>query len=166
LLEAYARVLLELPGAHLRVVGGGIEANAVRDYVQRSNALRSVELLGPVPHEQVPELMRDCSVCCLPSLGEPFGMTALEAMACGMPLVVTDAGGLRYLVDDEGGRRVPPGDPDALAAALREVLGAPELQRHMGHHNRAVIEKRYTWTSVVERLEDAYGEAIAAFRTR
>jgi glycosyltransferase involved in cell wall biosynthesis len=166
LLEAYARVLLELPGAQLRVAGDGVEADAVRDCVQKSPALRSVELLGPVPREQVPELMRSCSVCCLPSLGEPFGMTALEAMACGMPLVVTDAGGLRYLVDDEGGRRVPPGDPDALAAALCEVLGAPELGRNMGHHNRALIEKRYTWTSVVERLEDAYGEAIAVFRTR
>ena len=80
--------------------------------------------------------MQSCDVYCLPSFGEPFGMTALEAMACARPVVATDAGGLRHLVAERGGRKVPPGDADALAAALREVLADPELRRAMGEHNR------------------------------
>ena len=91
-------------------------------------------------------------------------MTALEAMACGKPVVATDAGGLRHLVPDEGGRKVPPGDVDALAAALAEMLPALELRRAMGAHNRRTVEQRYSWRAVVDRLEDAYGEAIAARR--
>jgi D-inositol-3-phosphate glycosyltransferase len=87
-------------------------------------------------------------------------MTALEAMACAKPVVATDAGGLRHLVPDEGGRKVAPGDPEALAAALQEIVSAPERQRAMGRHNRRIVEERYSWARVVDRLEDAYREAM------
>jgi glycosyltransferase involved in cell wall biosynthesis len=117
-----------------------------------------------VARDQVPSLMRDCAVYCLPSFGEPFGMSALEAMACARPVVATDAGGLAHLVSDEGGRKVPPGDPGALASALAEVLGDPALRRSMGEHNRRVAERRYAWPRVIERLEAAYAEAIGARR--
>jgi glycosyltransferase involved in cell wall biosynthesis len=110
--------------------------------------------------------MRACTVHCLPSLGEPFGMTALEAMACAKPIVATDAGGLKHLVPDGGGLRVPPGDAAALSAALRQVLTSPELQRRMGDSNRALIERHYTWTRVIDRLEQAYAEAIGLARSR
>jgi glycosyltransferase involved in cell wall biosynthesis len=104
--------------------------------------------------------MQACAVYCLPSYGEPFGMSALEAMACGKPIVATDAGGLRHLVVDQGGRRVPPGDANALATALREILATPELRREMGKHNRRLIEERYAWPHVIGRLEDIYREAM------
>jgi glycosyltransferase involved in cell wall biosynthesis len=89
-------------------------------------------------------------------------MTALEAMACGKPVVATDTGGLSYLVPPDGGRKVPPGDAEALADALYEVLADAELRRAMGSRNRAVVEERYAWPRVVDRLEDAYREAITA----
>jgi len=59
-------------------------------------------------------------------------MSLLEAMASGKPVVVTDAGGPHYIVDSDGGRKVPPHDPIALADALIEILASPELQRRMG----------------------------------
>ena len=67
----------------------------------------------------------DCAVLCVPSFGEPFGMTVLEAMACARPVVATDAGGPAHLVTDGGGRRVPPGDPAALAARPGGGPGRP-----------------------------------------
>jgi glycosyltransferase involved in cell wall biosynthesis len=164
LLEAFARVSDELPAARLLVAGAGSEVDELRRRVERSRSRRRVELVGHVHRERAPELMRACTVYCLPSFGEPFGMTALEAMSCGKPVVASDTGGLRHLVDDEGGRRVPTGDPAALATALREVLVAPELQRNMGRHNRRVVEERYAWARVIDRWEDVYREAIAAPR--
>ena len=164
LLEAFARLATQLPGARLLVGGDGSQTEAVRSAVLQSDALRRVKLLGHVPREQAPELMRECTVYCLPSFGEPFGMSALEAMASAKPVVAADAGGLRHLVDARGGRRVPPGDPVRLSAALCEVLASPELQRRMGAHNRSIIERRYTWTRVIDRLEDVYAEAVAARR--
>jgi glycosyltransferase involved in cell wall biosynthesis len=159
-LDAFARLALELPRARLLVAGAGSEVNEVRRRIQASPAPERVELLGHVERERTMAVMQACDVYCLPSYGEPFGMTALEAMACAKPVVATDAGGLRYLVPDRGGRRVPPGDALALAAALREVLADPRLRRAMGEHNRRVVEERYAWSRVVDRLEDLYREAI------
>ena len=91
-------------------------------------------------------LMQRCAVYCLPSYGEPFGMTALEAMACARPVVATRAGGLQHLVDDHGGRTVPPGDAPALATALAELLADPGRRASMGEHNRRRVEERYAWS--------------------
>jgi L-malate glycosyltransferase len=160
LLEAFAMVAAELPEARLLVGGAGREADEVRRRVLAFPSPHRVELLGDVERDRVQSVMRACAVYCLPSDGEPFGMTALEAMACAKPVVATDAGGLRHVLDDEGGRRVAPGDAHALAAALREVLVDPRLQRAMGEHNRRVVEERFSWSRVVERLEGLYREAI------
>ncbi len=162
LLDAFARLAPDLPEARLLVAGVGAEQDAVRRRVGESPALDRVELLGRVERERVAAAMRSCDVYCLPSYGEPYGMTALEAMACGRPLVVTSAGGLGHLVPDEGARKVPPGDAGALAGALAELLADPALRRSMGEHNRAEVERRYSWSRVVDRLEECYSEAVRA----
>jgi glycosyltransferase involved in cell wall biosynthesis len=105
--------------------------------------------------------MQASAVYCLPSSDqEPFGMTALEAMACAKPVVASDTGGLGFLVPDNGGRKVPPGDAGALAEALHELLADGGLREAMGEHNRRTVEERYAWPRVVDRLEDAYREAM------
>ena len=162
LIEAFARLAAQLPGARLVVAGDGPLSEEVKHRVAPHHG--RVELLGRLERDRARGVMQACSVCCCPSLGEPFGMTALEAMACARPVVATDAGGLRHLVPDDGGRKVATGDADALAAALAETLSSPELRREMGAVNRAVVERRYSWSAVIDGLEDAYREAIAARR--
>jgi glycosyltransferase involved in cell wall biosynthesis len=161
LLDAFPRLASELPDARLLIAGAGPVADDVRRRIRASSALERVELLGPVERAHGRSIMQACTLYCLPSYGEPFGMTALEAMACAKPVVATDAGGLRHLVPDEGGRKIPPGDALALADALHEVLVDPRLQRTMGDHNRRAVEDRYSWRRVVDRLEEVYREAIA-----
>jgi glycosyltransferase involved in cell wall biosynthesis len=159
-LDAFARLAHELPQARLLVAGGGPESEAVRRRVRTSPDLAGVELLGHVDRDRARATMQMCDVYCLPSYGDPNPLAVLEAMACARPVVTTNAGGLRYLVSDSGGRRVPPGDPAALAAALRELLGDTVLRRAMGSHNRALVEERYAWRRVGDRLEDLYREAL------
>jgi glycosyltransferase involved in cell wall biosynthesis len=160
-LEAFDRLAADRPRARLLVAGTGPEEAAVRRRIADMEAGGRVRLLGRLGRDDVLSAMQRCAVYCLPSFGEPYGMTALEAMACGRPVVATDAGGLRHLVRDGGGRRVPPGDPLALAAALREVLADEALQRAMGRHNRDLVEHRYAWSRVTDRLEDAYRLAVS-----
>jgi glycosyltransferase involved in cell wall biosynthesis len=159
-LDAFERVAPDLPQARLLIGGVGTELDRVRRRIETTPALARAELLGRVERDRVLATLQACDVYCLPSDGEPFGMTALEAMACAKPVVVTDAGGLRHLVPDEGGRKVPNGDTDALAGALREVLTDSALRRAMGGHNRRAVEDRYAWSRVVDRLEGLYEEAI------
>jgi glycosyltransferase involved in cell wall biosynthesis len=163
LLDAFAEVARALPSARLLVAGDG----PLRAEVQRrAHASERVELLGAVERSRALTLMQECAVYCSPALGEPFGMTALEAMACAKPVVATSSGGLRHLVPDEGGRKVTAGDPGGLAAALVELLPAVELRHSMGEHNRRTVEERYAWGRVADRLEDAYQEALGGSRTR
>jgi glycosyltransferase involved in cell wall biosynthesis len=166
LLDAFARLASDVPDARLVIAGAGPVGDEIRRRVRGSSARERVELLGPVARTRGRSIMQACTVYCLPSYGEPFGMTALEAMACAKPVVATDAGGLRHLVPDQGGRKVPPGDASALADALHEVLADPRLRRTMGEHNRRAVEERYSWERVVDRLEEAYREAICAAAAR
>ena len=159
-LDAFTQVAPTLPEARLVIAGGGAEAAAVERHIAESAFAERIERLGPLDRDRAVTAMRACAVYCLPSFGEPFGLTVLEAMACGKPVVATESGGLRFVVPARGGRKVPAGDADALARALGELLADSELRRTMGAYNRQLIEGRYAWSRVVDRLEEIYGEAI------
>lgn len=164
LLEAFACLASRMPSARLIVAGDGPDLSEVKRRVALSFFEERVEFLGRVHRADVPELMRRCTVYCLPSLGEPFGMTAIEAMACGKPLVVTCAGGLQHMISKDGGRRVDVGNSLALAAALEELLLDPELCRQMGEHNRRQAEQTYAWPVIAVRLERIYRHVLG-YRT-
>jgi L-malate glycosyltransferase len=160
LLDAFERLAAERPDARRRIAGAGPLEDDVRRRVAAAPARDRIELLGHVEREEAVDVVRAGAIFCAPSYAEPFGMSALEAMACARPVVATDAGGVRHLVDPAGGRLVPPGDAVALAAALGELLDDPGLRRSMGEHNRRVVEERFAWSRVGDRLEAAYAEAL------
>jgi glycosyltransferase involved in cell wall biosynthesis len=156
LLEAFRIVSHAIPGCRLVVAGVGSEGESAMRIASSMEDPTSVIFLGQVEREKLPGLMRDSTVCCVPSFGEAFGLVALEAMACGRPVVGTDASGLAHLITDKGGIKVRAGDYQALAQALLRILENPELARSMGEHNRKIAEQRYAWPSVVMRVEEAY----------
>jgi glycosyltransferase involved in cell wall biosynthesis len=160
LLEAFGRLAEDLPSVRLIIGGDGGDLATAKSIVAASNYADRVKFLGRVQRDDIPGLMRRCTVYCLPSYGEPFGMTAIEAMACGKPLVVTNAGGLGYMVSDQGGRRVPVKDTVALAGALKELLRDPELCAQMGKYNRSEVERLYAWPVVANRIEGIYRQVL------
>lgn len=161
LLEAFDRLVKQMPNARLILAGDGPSLPLVRQQIEASGYRDRIEFLGAVGRADVAAAFCRCSVYCLPSRGEPFGITAIEAMACGKPLVVTNAGGLGYIVSDDGGRRVPVDDAAALANALSELLQNRELRRKMGEYNRQQVEATYAWPLVATRLENIYQEVLA-----
>jgi glycosyltransferase involved in cell wall biosynthesis len=164
LLEAFEQVARAMPEAELVIAGGGHQLDEVRARVARMSGC-SIRITGHVDRSEVPAVMREHSVYCLPSYGEPFATSVLEAMACGVPIVATSAGGIPHLVTQDGGRLVEARDATALASALVEVLSSPSLQASMGRHNRARVEAEFEIERAVDRLEDAY-EAIARTSAR
>jgi L-malate glycosyltransferase len=163
LLEAFPQVAARVPDAELVIAGGGVDLAEVRRRAADMPAC-DIKIIGPVARSDVQDLMRAHSVYCLPSYGEPFGMTVLEAMACGVPVVATRAGGIPDLLTESGGRLVPPRDAKTLAAALVEILSSRTLQCSMGRHNRLRVEAAFEAEKAVDRLEDAY-EAVLSRRS-
>ncbi len=139
-----------------------IEERLRRRVAQMPNVLWINEMV-PVP--VVTQLYSHCAVFCCPSVYEPFGLINLEAMGCETPVVASAVGGILEVVEDgKTGLLVPPAQPEALASALARVLGNPTLAREMGRAGRKRVEEKFSWTSVAERTEQVYADAIAEFK--
>jgi glycosyltransferase involved in cell wall biosynthesis len=96
---------------------------------------------------------------------EPFGITPLEAMACGTPLVGSAVGGIKAtILDGETGFLVPPRDPEALADRLAEVLGDPARGWELGRRAIRHVNARYTWRQVSREIADLYENVLGARR--
>ena len=137
LIEAFELVAESDPRCVLLIAGTGPDEVEVHKRAIRSPAAARIEFLGKISRDAVPKVLNASTVYCLPSFEEPFGMTALEAMACGRPVVGTRAGGLGLLLDDDGSLKVEPGNVQELASALQEILSSPLRRASMGTHNRS-----------------------------
>jgi glycogen synthase len=138
-----------------------IEARLRRAVAELPNVLWIAEM---VPLDEVIQLYSHAAVFVCPSVYEPFGIINLEAMACRTPVVASAVGGILEVVEDgRTGLLVPPARPDDLAAAIRRVLDDPGLARAFGEAGRRRVEERFSWTSVAERTEQVYADAIAGF---
>jgi glycosyltransferase involved in cell wall biosynthesis len=121
----------------------------------------SMTVVHNVPHPEVMAAWSHCKIAVVPSVwAEPFGQVAVEAMACGKPIVVSGAGGLTdIVVDGESGLFVAPGDAGALAAAIDRLHRDPALRDRLGAAARIRV-RRFAISSVVATIEEVYAEVI------
>ncbi|MGC8788035.1 MAG: glycosyltransferase [Anaerolineae bacterium] len=149
----------------LAVIGGDVDENQS----DLSNALDCLEklkaeagmhdlvaFLGSRAQDTLPYYYSAADVCVVPSHYESFGLVALEAMACGTPVVASRVGGLQHTVEDGvTGFLVPAGEPEALAEKLRLILLDHELQAQLAVHAREKAQ-HYTWQSVADQILSLY----------
>lgn len=168
--ESTVRALPDVPGAELLIAGGGDAAAdaelAKLDRLARTIGVRDrVRLLGPIPREEIPALLRSADVVVSVPWYEPFGMVPLEAMSCGVPVVATGVGGhLDTVVDGRTGALVPPRDVRLLAQRLREMLADPARLAAMGSAAAARARSRYGWGRIAAETESHYRKALADAR--
>ncbi|MCS5700941.1 glycosyltransferase family 4 protein [Cyanobium sp. FGCU-52] len=153
LITAFATVVQRLPQARLTVIGDGPEHGELVALVQRLGLEEQVELLGALASDaEVRAWYGRASVFCLPSEQEGFGIVFLEAMAAGLPVVSTTAAAIPEVVPHgQAGLLVPPRDPAALAGALLQLLGDPELQERCRSFGRTHVQG-FSWDRVAERF--------------
>ncbi len=123
-----------------------------------------VEFRGPQPQDRLPDYYAAAELCLMPSLYESFGMVALEAMACGVPVVGSRVGGLATTVQDGvTGVLVPEADAGALAAVITCLLHDAARRRRLGLQ-AAGWARRFGWPCIARAVIDVYGELVPAFR--
>ena len=151
LLEAVAKLRTERD-VELVVVGRAREGGEAERALDRLGLTDAVRFVTGLSTPAVADLLGSAQVAVVPSLYEGFSLPAVEAMACETPLVATTAGALPEVVgpDRTAALHVPPGDAEALAAAMREVLDDPALARRLGTAGRERVLERFTWRAVAE----------------
>jgi glycosyltransferase involved in cell wall biosynthesis len=159
LIRAWAAVVAVHPGAKLLVVGDGPSRADIENAVLEAELGESVELLGR--REDVPDILAGVDGVVSASVDEALPTALIEAGACGLPVVASDAGGTREIVvDGVTGRLVPLCDVPALTDALLDTIGNPELAAAYGAAGRAQAEGKYSMRTWVDTLEHLYQEVI------
>jgi glycosyltransferase involved in cell wall biosynthesis len=165
--------LPQVPDTELVVAGGpdatGVgldpESARLRALARAHGVADRVVLRGRVARSEVPALIRSADLVACTPWYESLGMVALEAMACGVPVVASAVGGLvDTVIDGVTGRLVRPRDVEALAATLRELLAHAELRERLGRAGLQRARSRYNWTTIAGETERAY--ALACSRAR
>jgi glycosyltransferase involved in cell wall biosynthesis len=157
-----------VPDAELVIAGGPApelldddpDIARLRRLADKHGVRRRVRFLGRVEHTRLPELYRSADVVACVPWYEPFGIVPVEAMACGVPVVVAAVGGLTdTVIDNVTGVHVPPRRPGAIAAALRGLLEDPRRRRQLGAAGRERAARHYDMDRVISGTLHAYHDA-------
>ncbi|MGW3493626.1 glycosyltransferase [Streptomyces sp. NPDC001020] len=161
--------LARIPTAELLVAGGpplarlagDPEARRLTKLAAEAGVGDRVVMLGGVPREDMPALLRSADLVLCPSVYEPFGITPLEAMACAVPVVASAVGGhLDTVAHGTTGRLVTPASVIELANSARELLGSARLRAAYGAAGRRRVLRRFSWDRVAAETERVYDEAL------
>jgi glycosyltransferase involved in cell wall biosynthesis len=162
LLSAMRKVADEVREVRLAVVGRGPEEQALKSQVNRLKLQGSVSIVTEhITHREMPGIYASCDVFALPSIYEPFGSAAVEALATGKPIVATQVGGLQdIVVHEQTGFHVNPEDANTLSERLALILRDHELRRRMGERARRRAVDVYDWSIVARQYEALYSKLL------
>ncbi|SNT33764.1 Glycosyltransferase involved in cell wall bisynthesis [Streptosporangium subroseum] len=165
LIEAFAEVAAERPDWSLRIYGGGADRDRLQRLIDRAGLTGQATLMGP--NSLIEIEFAKASIVAVSSDAESFGMTIVEAMRCGVPVVSTNCplGPAEIIHDGVDGRLVPVGDRYALAGALLDLIDDEPARRRMGA--AALVEaRRYAPRVIARRYEELFAELGAGRRTQ
>ncbi|MBW4549767.1 MAG: glycosyltransferase family 1 protein [Aphanocapsa sp. GSE-SYN-MK-11-07L] len=153
----------------LVIVGGsspdlpdGKERARVEQIVAEVGLQAEVLFAGRVGHDLLPLYYTAADVCVIPSHYEPFGLVAIESMACGTPVVASDVGGLRFtVIPNQTGLLVPPQDTASFAEAIYSILSDQLWARKLRRQASVTVNQRFSWPGVAIQLSELYRHVLA-----
>jgi L-malate glycosyltransferase len=145
----------------VEIVGHGPLYESLKELADSLGVGTIIDFKGEIPHSDVPKVLNTFDIYCAPSIAESFGVAVLEASACGLPVIVTDVGGLPEVVmDNETGFIVKAKDPQALAEKLYQLVLNPDLRKTMGKNGKQFVSDYYSWEKSVDRMEEVYRKVV------
>jgi len=138
------------------MAGKGPLQKKVINFIREKNLSDKVKFLGWVNEKEKILLLNSCSVYVLPSLFEPVSVSTLEAMACKKPVIVSDTGGLKEIVDDSTGIKISSGSLDELVKAINFLLDNPKKADELGLNGFNKIKKEFSWKTIAEQYNNFF----------
>ncbi len=158
LIRACRRISQENIPIQCHIIGDGPEEDSLKKLANSLDMSSQIVFHGAMPKDRVAAFLPQCDAFVLPSYAEGMSNAALEAMACGLPLMLTDTGGSRELVD-ENGAVVQTGNDEALAVQLIEWLSHPDSMREMGKRSRE-RSFDFSWKQTASQYRDLYQRVL------
>ena len=161
-LRGNSNLQLIIAGGYRLGASDGIECDRIRGIVKELGLEAITRFPGRLTESDLPMYYAAADVCVVPSHYEPFGLVAIEAMACRTPVVASDVGGLKFTVVPEvNGLLVPPQDETAFAKAIDRILSDPTLRDNLGQTARQRVETVLSWDSVASGLSCLYNKLLS-----
>lgn len=172
LVRSFAQVAItdQTTPSRLVIVGGSHTDQAdnweqarIQQLVQDLGIAAQTTFVGAVSHERLPLFYTAADVCVIPSHYEPFGLVAIEAMACGTPVIASNVGGLKFtVVPGETGLLVTPQDIDGFATAIEQVLSHEDWSAQASAKAAHWVQENFSWTGVAAQLSELYRWLLAS----
>ncbi|MGQ9537991.1 MAG: glycosyltransferase family 4 protein [Candidatus Bathycorpusculaceae bacterium] len=156
--------ILEKVNAKFVVVGNGYMKDSLSEHVKRLGLAHKVLFTGFVDDETLRNLQKCADVSVVPSLFEPFGIVALEAMAAKSPVVVSDTGGLSEIVEHEvTGLKVYPDNPDSLAWGVTRVLLDEDYAKRLRENAYRMVLEKFNWEKISQQTKNIYEKVLSEY---
>lgn len=167
LAQAMAIVRSSLPGVTCTIAGRGPYLPELQSQIDVEGVSDIVHLAGYVPDEQLRGLLQTSGCVVIPSLYEPFGIVALEALAAGAPTIVARTGGLSEIVEGTAaGLIFEPGNSHELAERILQILTDDDLALALHTQGTRLVQFQYSWDAVADKTLTVYSRAAAEFNAR
>ena len=153
-------VAAKTPGIRLVIAGKGPDRDALERMAESFGIRDAVVFAGEVRHEDVPRVYAGMDVAVFLSREESFGVSAVEAMACGVPVIASDADGFREVLSGDAGIIVPRENPEAASEEMVRLAMDPALRERYGKAGREKVLKCYEWKRNVQTMTDEYSRLL------
>ena len=152
LVLAMGNILQEFPGATLKIIGSGPEEQMLRELAVETGVSASINFMGAIENEKLPEFYRRAAIFVMPSVREGFGLVLVEALACECPIVTTDLSALQdVIIDGVTGLVSRQQDSHDLAKKIISLLGSSDARKRLGTAGRQHVLKHFDWRNVTDR---------------
>ena len=154
LLMAFSKIHRDYPNTKLIIAGDGPMRLKLEGMAVDLGLFDKIEFVGFLSRDKLVQHFRGLDIFVQSSIcHESFGVAVLEASACGVPVVATNVGGVpEVCMDGKTGFLVPPGNPDAIADAVRKLLNDKQLMKEFGENGRAFVVNHYRWSDCVDKM--------------
>jgi glycosyltransferase involved in cell wall biosynthesis len=141
------------------IIGKGPDLSGTKERIQQLELEKNIKLLGFISDKELPAYYNAADFFILPSKsGEGLPLVSLEAMACGLPIIATDVGGIKEIIEDKYGIIVPPDDPDSMEKAI--LYFSQRKLTIVKKDLRSLTELKHSWDKNVQKLTKIYEELI------
>ena len=147
---------------HLKgiVCGNQSHYEKIRMQIKDFNLSSEIKFLGEVQHNEMPKIINGCDLVCIPSREESFGVVAIEALACGVPCVTSDAPGLKEIMEQGMASYSMPCDEKLIAVAMQKLILNQEERVRLGSNGRKLVEKLYDFEQNIRVFSDEFEQLL------